>query len=58
MLDLQAGRIDGYVSDIPALLYYTKDKPELKVVERIITGEKYSVMFNKGDPLATRSMTS
>ncbi|MBN7808452.1 amino acid ABC transporter substrate-binding protein [Agrobacterium rosae] len=53
MLDLVAGRIDGYISDIPALLYYAKDKPELKVVERIPTGEKYSIMFNKGDPLAT-----
>jgi len=52
MLDLQAGRIDGYISDIPALLYYTKDKPELKVVERIPTGEKYSIMFAKNDPLA------
>ena len=53
MLDLVAGRVDGYISDIPALLYYVKDKPELKVVERIPTGEKYSVMFNKNDPLAT-----
>lgn len=52
MLDLVAGRIDGYISDIPALLYYVKDKPDLKVVERITTGEKYSVMFNKDDPLA------
>ncbi|WP_426129462.1 ABC transporter substrate-binding protein [Pararhizobium sp. PWRC1-1] len=52
MLDLAAGRIDGYISDIPALQYYVKDKPELKVVERITTGEKYSIMFNKGDPLA------
>ena len=32
MLDLTAGRIDGYISDIPALLYYVKDKPNLKVV--------------------------
>lgn len=54
MLDLVAGRIDGYISDIPALLYYVKDKPELKVVERIPTGEKYSIMFNKGDKLATQ----
>jgi polar amino acid transport system substrate-binding protein len=52
MLDLVAGRVDGYISDIPALLYYVKDKPDLKVVERIPTGEKYSVMFNKDDPLA------
>lgn len=52
MLDLAAGRIDGYISDIPALQYYVKDKPELKVIERITTGEKYSMMFKKGDPLA------
>ena len=52
MLDLQAGRIDGYISDIPALLYYTKDKPAFTVVERIPTGEKYSMMFAKDAPLA------
>lgn len=45
MLDLVAGRVDGYISDIPALLYYVKDKPDLKVVERIPTGEKYSIMW-------------
>ncbi len=54
MLDLAAGRIDGYISDIPALQYYVKDKPDIKVVERIPTGEKYSIMFNKGDPLVTQ----
>ena len=53
MLDLAAGRIDGYISDIPALLYYTKDKPNLAVVERIETGEKYSMMFAKDAPLAS-----
>lgn len=51
MLDLEAGRFDGYISDIPATLYYTKDKPELKVVERIKTGEQYSIMFAKDSPL-------
>ena len=54
MLDLAAGRIDGYISDIPALLYYIKDKPQFKVVERIPTGEKYSIMFAKDAPLATQ----
>ncbi len=54
MLDLTAGRIDGYISDIPALLYYVKDKPNLKVVARIETGEKYSMMFAKDAELATR----
>ncbi|MCF7698339.1 transporter substrate-binding domain-containing protein [Loktanella sp. M215] len=53
MLDLAAGRIDGYISDIPALQYYVKDKPDLKVVQRIETGEKYSMMFAKDAPLAT-----
>ena len=53
MLDLAAGRIDGYISDIPALLYYTKDKPNLSVVARITTGEQYSMMFNKDAPLAS-----
>ncbi|PTW46076.1 transporter substrate-binding domain-containing protein [Rhodovulum kholense] len=52
MLDLTAGRIDGYISDIPALLYYVKDKPNLEVVQRIETGEKYSMMFAKDAPLA------
>jgi polar amino acid transport system substrate-binding protein len=54
MLDLAAGRIDGYISDIPALLYYVKDKPNLKVVTRIPTGEKYSIMFAKDSPLLSQ----
>jgi polar amino acid transport system substrate-binding protein len=54
MLDLEAGRIDGYISDIPALLYYVKDKPQFAVVERIKTTEQYSVMFAKDSPLAAK----
>ena len=50
MLDLAAGRIDGYISDIPAVQYYVKDKPTYKVVERIPTGEQYSIMFAKDSP--------
>jgi polar amino acid transport system substrate-binding protein len=52
MLDLAAGRLDGYISDIPALLYYVRDKPQFEVVERITTGEQYSVMFAKDAALA------
>lgn len=52
MLDLQTGRIDGYISDIPALEYFIKDKPYFKVIERIETGERYSMMFSKSDSLA------
>jgi polar amino acid transport system substrate-binding protein len=52
MLDLQAMRIDAYLSDIPAMQYYVRDKPFLEVVERIETGERYSMMFARGNPLA------
>lgn len=52
MLDLAAGRIDGYISDIPALQYYAKDKPQYLVAERIPTGEQYSMMFAKDAALA------
>lgn len=45
MLDLQTRRIDAYISDIPSLQYFVKDKPAFKVIERIETGEKYSMMF-------------
>lgn len=51
MMDLRAERYDGYISDIPSLLYYAKDNPEVAVVERIPTGEQYSMMFAKGNPL-------
>jgi len=53
MLDVVIGRVKGYISDIPALLYYTRDKPELEVVERIPTGGQYSLMMGKGKPLVT-----
>jgi polar amino acid transport system substrate-binding protein len=54
MLDLAAGRIDGYISDIPALLYYVKDKPQFAVIERIKTTEQYSVMTAKNSPLLAK----
>ncbi|RIX99542.1 basic amino acid ABC transporter substrate-binding protein [Aureimonas flava] len=61
MLDLAAGRIDGYISDIPAVAYYIRDKPQYAVVERIPTGEQYSIMFAKDSPLvpeATQAITA
>lgn len=54
MLDLEGGRLDGYISDIPALLYYTKDKPQLEVVARIETGERYSMMFAHDSDLTAK----
>lgn len=47
MLDLAAGRIDGYISDIPAVEYYIKDKPQYRIAARIPTNERYSFMFAK-----------
>ena len=47
MLDLAAGRIDGYISDIPAVEYYIRNKPQYRVAVRIPTGERYSFMFAK-----------
>jgi polar amino acid transport system substrate-binding protein len=51
MLDLQSGRLDGYISDIPSLEYYIKDKPFFKIIERIETGERYSMMLARNNPL-------
>jgi polar amino acid transport system substrate-binding protein len=51
MLALESGECDGYVSDLPTLLYFAKSHPEVAVVERIATGEQYSMMFAKGNPL-------
>jgi polar amino acid transport system substrate-binding protein len=45
MLDLAVGRIDGYLSDVPAVQYYIKDKPQYRIALRIPTGERYSFMF-------------
>lgn len=52
MLDLQSGRLDGYISDIPSLEYFIKDKPHFRIIERIDTGERYSMMFARGSALA------
>ncbi len=51
MLDMQTGRIDGYISDIPALEYFIKGKSYFKIIERIETGESYSMMFARMNPL-------
>ncbi len=47
MLDLASGRIDGYISDIPAVEYYIKDKSQYRIAARIPTAERYSFMFAK-----------
>ena len=57
MLDLKSGRIDGYISDIPALQYYAKVTGGVKVAQRLKTGEQYSIMFAKDSPLAAQFNT-
>jgi len=54
MLDLANGRIDGYISDLPAVAYYIKDKPLYRVATRIASGERYSFMFAKNFADASR----
>lgn len=54
MLDLASGRIDGYISDIPAVLYYIKDKPQYAVVAHIPTGERYAIMHAKNWPASAQ----
>lgn len=55
MLDLASGRLDAYISDIPAVQYYVRDKPRLEVVSRIPSGEQYSMMFAKDAELAAKA---
>ena len=54
MMDLAAGRIDGYISDFPAVQYYLRDKPTFKLVARIPAGGQYSIMFARNSPLAAK----
>jgi len=54
MLDLQSLRIDAYISDIPSLQYYARDKSHIRVIQRIETGERYSMMLAKSSPWLER----
>jgi polar amino acid transport system substrate-binding protein len=58
MLDLANGRIDGYISDLPAVTYYIKDKPQYRVAARIASGERYSFMFAKNFADASKIQTA
>jgi polar amino acid transport system substrate-binding protein len=58
MLDLATGRIDGYLSDLPAVSYYIRDKPQYRIAARIASGERYSFMFAKNFVDAARIQTA
>ena len=49
-LDLNAGRVDAAVSDIPGMQYAFKTMTSLAVKDRIKTGEQYGLMMGKDDP--------
>jgi polar amino acid transport system substrate-binding protein len=54
LLDLQNGRIAGAVSDITGLQFSFQQMPDLHVVERIRSGDRYGIMMQKGSPLLQR----
>jgi ABC-type amino acid transport substrate-binding protein len=44
--DLEAGRLTGIINDEPSSISETQDRPSLKVVEPIDTGEHYGIAIN------------
>jgi polar amino acid transport system substrate-binding protein len=46
---LEAGQLVGVVNDLPVSLDAIKDKPDLKVVQQIETGEQYAFAVNKAN---------
>ncbi|GIX14411.1 MAG: hypothetical protein KatS3mg118_2370 [Paracoccaceae bacterium] len=51
LTDLRNGRVDAIVNDIVGLRYAFTQTPGMKVVEEIVTGEKFAMMMPKNHPL-------
>ena len=51
VLDTQNGRADGAISDITGLEFGFKQMPQMQVVERIPSGDKYAIMMGKDHPM-------
>lgn len=47
---LEAGQLVGVVNDLPVSLEAIKEKPDLKVVQQIETGEQYGIAIAKSNP--------
>jgi polar amino acid transport system substrate-binding protein len=45
---VKSGQVDAGINDIPVLLDYAKDNPELEVTEQFETGEQYGFGMKKG----------
>lgn len=52
-MDLQAGRVDAVMYDMPNVKYYVKKEAanDLKVVGDVLNGEEYGIAFPKGSEL-------
>ncbi|WP_181347483.1 glutamine ABC transporter substrate-binding protein [Thalassobacillus sp. CUG 92003] len=52
-MDLQAGRVDAVMYDVPNVQYYVNNdaKGELKTVGEVLQGEQYGIAFPKGSEL-------
>lgn len=51
LLDLNSGRVDAVVSDVPGMQYAFTKMKGLTVAVRIKTGEQYGLMMTKDSPL-------
>lgn len=51
LLDIQAGRVEGGVSDLGGLQFAMQRMGGLKVVDTIRTGEQFAIMMAKDSPL-------
>lgn len=50
LLDTQAGRVAGAISDIAGLQFSFMQMPTMHVVERIKQSDRYGIMMQKGSP--------
>lgn len=51
LLDIVNGRVAAGVSDYLGVAFAAQQMPDLKIAERIRTGEQYAIMMPKGSPL-------
>ena len=51
LLDTQNGRVAGAVGDIAGFQFAFQQMPQMEVVERIGTGDRFAIMMAKGSPL-------
>ncbi|HOJ92816.1 MAG TPA: basic amino acid ABC transporter substrate-binding protein [Dictyoglomaceae bacterium] len=48
-MDLELGRLDAIINDLPVSLYYAKTRPKLKCVGEVFTTEQYGIALRKED---------